>query len=61
MDHNLFSKGLVGKRDRKVVELPRLRPPRPPGGSGVGFPERGGAWAEFDRIGVFWGEVERGV
>ncbi len=28
------------------VPSPRLRPPRPPGGGGVGFPLRGGVWAE---------------
>ena len=35
---------------------------RPPGGGGVGvgFPLRGGVWAEYDRIGVFGGEEEGG-
>jgi hypothetical protein len=28
------------------VPRPRLRPPWPPGGGGVGFPLRGGVWAE---------------
>ncbi len=28
------------------VPRPRLRPPRPPGGVGVGFSLRGGVWAE---------------
>ena len=42
------------------VPRPRLRPPRPPGGDGVGFPLRGGVWAEEDRIGVFGGEQQGG-
>jgi hypothetical protein len=38
------------------VLRPGLRPPRPPGGGGVGFTLRGEVWAEYERIGVFGAE-----